>query len=123
MMEAKQLLNQFKKLDSEFLNFESYLNYSDDNEFGEEKFFDRDEEHDLYYDMFNVFIQPIIERAEAKGVSPVDIIFDSFSLDYDTKKVIGVFYEPDVIVQLEKEDYKEEISEAVALCVSRSRAS
>ena len=100
----RNLINQFNNLNLNYLNFSEY-NENCHNE----------ETYDLYINMFNEFVQPILNDLEKNNINSDHIIFNFFFKDKETNTIKGVFYDPEIEFNITYNNYENQIKEVVNL--------
>src|SRR5699024_8423732 len=100
------LINKFNELDLNYLDFTGY------NEIEEH---DNDQTYDLYIEMFNEFIQPIFDGLDKINYDSDYVIFNFFVKDEETNTIKGVFYEPEIEIDIFSNNYNKEIQSAIEL--------
>lgn len=65
--------------------------------------------------MFNEFIQPIFDGIDKIGYNSDYYIFNFFVKDEETNTIKGVFYEPEIEIDIFSNNYNEEIKSAIEL--------
>lgn len=101
-----KLINEFNKLKLNYLDFTGY------NEIEEH---DNDQTYDLYIEMFNEFIQPIFDGLDKINYDSDYVIFNFFVTDEETNTIKGVFYEPEIEMDIIGINYNKEIEEVIKL--------
>lgn len=100
------LINKFNDLGLEYLDFDGY---------NEIEYHDNDQTYDLYIEMFNEFIQPIFDGIDKIGYNSDYYIFNFFVKDEETNTIKGVFYEPEIEIDIFSNNFDEEIKSAIEL--------
>lgn len=100
------LINKFNELELEYLDFNGY------NEIEQHE---NDVTYDLYIEMFNEFIKPIFVELSKISYDSGNVIFDFFINDDETNIIKGVFYEPEIEIDIISNNYDEEIKSAIEL--------
>lgn len=100
------LLNKFNKLGLEYLDFNGY---------DEVEYHDNDKTYDLYIEMFNEFIQPIFNELDKISYDSDYVIFNFFVKDEETNTIKGVFYEPEIEIDIFSNNFDEEIRSTIEL--------
>ncbi|WP_323709393.1 hypothetical protein [Mammaliicoccus sciuri] len=100
------LINKFNELDLNYLDFTGY------NEIEEH---DNNQTYDLYLEMFNEFIQPIFNELDKINYDSDYVIFNFFVKDEETNTIKGVFYEPEIEIDIFSNNYNKEIQSAIEL--------
>ncbi|WP_422404508.1 hypothetical protein [Mammaliicoccus sp. JADD-157] len=98
------LINKFKELKLNYLDFSGY------NEIEEH---DNEQTHELYFDLFNEFIQPIFDRLDKINYNHEHVIFNFFC--EENGQIKGVFYEPQIEIDILSNNYDVEIKNAIEL--------
>lgn len=101
------LINKFNELD---LN---YLDYDGCNEL--EKHNDIQIYYNLYNDMFTEFINPILNGLDKINYNSDYVIFHFFIKDEETNTIKGVFYDPQIEIDITSNNYDKEIQSAIEL--------
>lgn len=100
------LVNKFNDLELDYLDFDGY---------NEVEYHDNDKTYDLYIEMFNEFIQPIFDGIDKIGYNSDYYIFNFFVRDEETNTIKGVFYEPEIEIDIFSNNFDEEIKSAIEL--------
>lgn len=100
------LINKFNELDLNYLDFTGY------NEIEEH---DNDQIHELYFEMFDEFIQPIFNGLDKINYNSDFVIFNFFVKDEETDTIKGVFYEPEIEIDIFSNNYNKEIQSVIEL--------
>ncbi|WP_323705891.1 hypothetical protein P3U41_05660 [Mammaliicoccus sciuri] len=97
------LINKFNELELKYLDYDGY------NEIEQH---DNEQTYNLYNDMFNEFIEPVLNGLNEKNY---DIIFNFFVKDDETDTIKGVFHEPQIEIDITDNDYDKEIQSTIEL--------
>ncbi|QSN68430.1 hypothetical protein JTZ62_04560 [Mammaliicoccus sciuri] len=100
------LINKFNELDLNYLDFTGY------NEIDEH---DNEQTYNLYNDMFNKYIDPILNGLDKINYNSDYVIFNFFVKDNETDTIKGVFYEPQIEIDITNNNYDKEIQSAIEL--------
>lgn len=100
------LINKFNELDLNYLDFTGY------NEIEEH---DNEQTYNLYNDMFNKYIDPILNGLDKINYNSDYVIFNFFVKDNETDTIKGVFYEPQIEIDITNNNYDKEIQSAIEL--------
>lgn len=97
-------INKFNKLKLNYLDFDGY------NEIEEH---DNNQTYDLYIKMFDEFIRPIFNGLDEINYNHENVIFNFFC--EENGQIKGVFYEPQIEIDISDNNYNKEIKSAIEL--------
>lgn len=100
------LINKFNELDLNYLDYTGY------NEIEEH---DNEQTYNLYNDMFNKYIDPILNGLDKINYNSDYVVFNFFVKDNETDTIKGVFYEPQIEIDITNNNYDKEIQSAIEL--------